>query len=88
VAGKYATLLAFLLVLALLAAHASRGEHTVYDRDTGRSMRTADRDVTVTARFDPADHAHEGGTCPDVIGTSPVETPSEFLATLQRFLAW
>jgi hypothetical protein len=50
-------------------------------------MRTADRDVTVTASFDPVDHVHERGTRLDFIGASPVKTPPEFLATLQRFLA-
>ena len=50
-------------------------------------LRTAKRTVTISARFDPADHVHERGTRLDFIGEKPVETPADFLATLERFLA-
>ncbi|HEV8438207.1 MAG TPA: hypothetical protein VGT40_08950 [Methylomirabilota bacterium] len=43
--------------------------------------------MTITARFDPADHVRERGTRVDFTGTKPVETPAAFPATLQRFLA-
>jgi len=51
-------------------------------------LRTAKRTVTISARFDPADHVHERGTRLDFIeDRPPVETPAAFAATLQRFLA-
>ncbi len=59
------------------------------DESVGETLRlrAAARDVTITARFDPADHVHERGTRVDFIGETPVETPAEFLPTLQHFLA-
>ena len=59
------------------------------DESVGEALRlrTAKRTVTISARFDPADHVHERGTRLDFIGEKPVETPAAFLATLQRFLA-
>jgi hypothetical protein len=137
VAGKGASLFAFLLVL--IAPSASRAEHEVYYRYTvlgyvgdesgrprpgvevelvrektgfsylGRTddtglyvivarlgdesageqlrLRAAGQTATVTARFDPADHARERGTRVDFIRGTRVETPADFTTTLQRFLA-
>jgi hypothetical protein len=45
------------------------------------------RRLTITARFDPANHTLERGTRVDFVGDRPVETPAAFAATLQRFLA-
>jgi len=50
-------------------------------------LRTAGRSVTITARFNPQDHVRERGTRVDFTGGRPVETPSAFPTTLERFLA-
>jgi len=50
-------------------------------------LRAAGQTVTITARFDPADHARERGTRVDFVRGTRVETPGAFAATLQRFLA-
>ena len=50
-------------------------------------LRAADASVTITARFDPADHARERGTRLDFLGGRSVETPAAFAGTLRRFLA-
>lgn len=59
------------------------------DESVGETLRlrTATRTVTISARFDPADHVHERGTRVDFIGERPVETPAAFPTTLQQFLA-
>jgi hypothetical protein len=43
--------------------------------------------VTLTVRFDPADHATDRGTRVDFTGRKPVESPTAFAGTLKRFLA-
>jgi hypothetical protein len=50
-------------------------------------VRVAGQSVTITARFDPADHTKERGTRVDFTGGKPVETSPAFAATLRRFLA-
>ncbi len=50
-------------------------------------LRAVGRSVTLTARFDPANHVRERGTRVDFMGGKHVETPTAFAATLQRFLA-
>jgi hypothetical protein len=43
--------------------------------------------MTLTARFDPADHTTERGTRVDFSARKPVESPTAFAGTLARFLA-
>jgi hypothetical protein len=50
-------------------------------------LRTAGRTTTIIARFDPANHIRERGTRVDFIAGAPVETPTTFAATLERFLS-
>jgi len=59
------------------------------DESMGESLRVrvAGQSVTITARFDPADHMKERGTRVDFTGGKPVETSPAFAATLRRFLA-
>jgi len=59
------------------------------DESMGESLRVrvAGQSVTITARFDPADHTKERGTRVDFTGGKPVETSPAFAATLHRFLA-
>lgn len=59
------------------------------DESMGESLRVrvAGQSVTITARFDPADHIEERGTRVDFTGEKPVETSPAFAATLRRFLA-
>ncbi len=59
------------------------------DESRGESLRVrvAGQSVTITARFDPADHMKERGTRVDFTGGKPVETSPAFAATLRRFLA-
>lgn len=45
------------------------------------------QELVITARFDPADHAHERGTRVDFVRGRPVERSSDFQATLRRVLA-
>ena len=49
-------------------------------------LRAAGQSVTITARFDPMDHARERGTRVDFIGGRNVESPTAFADTLRRFL--
>jgi len=49
-------------------------------------LRAAAQPVTIIARFDPRDHAHERGTRVDFLGPKFVETPSAFAMTLKLFL--
>jgi hypothetical protein len=50
-------------------------------------LRTGQQRVTITARFDPANHTRERGTRVDFVGGKSVETAKDFTATLRRFLA-
>jgi len=50
-------------------------------------LRAESRIVTLTARFDPADHATERGTRVDFIGRRSVESPTAFATTLKRYLS-
>jgi hypothetical protein len=43
--------------------------------------------VTLTARFDPADHDTERGTRVDFTARRPIESPTAFAVTLKRYLA-
>jgi hypothetical protein len=43
--------------------------------------------VTLTARFDPADHDTERGTRVDFTTRRPIESPTAFAVTLKRYLA-
>ena len=49
-------------------------------------LRAANRAMTLTARFDPADHATERGTRVDFTARQPVESPTAFAVTLKRYL--
>ncbi len=50
-------------------------------------LRIDAEETVITARFDPADHAHERGTRVDLVRGRPVESAKEFDATLRRVLA-
>ena len=50
-------------------------------------LRIDAQETVITARFDPADHAHERGTRVDLVRGRPVESAKEFDATLRRVLA-
>jgi hypothetical protein len=49
-------------------------------------LRAANQAMTLTARFDPADHATERGTRVDFTARRPVESPTAFAVTLKRYL--
>ena len=49
-------------------------------------LRAANQAMTLTARFDPADHATERGTRVDFTARQPVESPTAFAVTLKRYL--
>jgi hypothetical protein len=49
-------------------------------------LRAANQALTLTARFDPADHATERGTRVDFTARRPVESPTAFAVTLKRYL--
>ena len=49
-------------------------------------LRAANQGMTLTARFDPADHATERGTRVDFTARQPVESPTAFAVTLKRYL--
>ena len=49
-------------------------------------LRAGTDTVTITSRFDPADHLRERGTRVDFVGGRPVERPAAFASTLRRFL--
>ena len=49
-------------------------------------LRAANQAMTLTARFDPADHDTERGTRVDFTARQPVESPTAFAVTLKRYL--
>jgi len=49
-------------------------------------LRAANQAMTLTARFDPADHATERGTRVDFTARQPIESPTAFTVTLKRYL--
>lgn len=59
------------------------------DESAGETLqlRAGSQTLTLTARFDPADHATERGTRVDFTARRPVESPTAFAGTLKRFLA-
>lgn len=59
------------------------------DESAGESLhlRAEGQAMTLTARFDPADHATERGTRVDFTARKPVESPAAFAVTLKRYLA-
>jgi hypothetical protein len=59
------------------------------DESAGESLhlRAEGQATTLTARFDPADHATERGTRVDFTARKPVESPTAFAVTLKRYLA-
>jgi len=58
------------------------------DESAGESLqlRAEQQAMTLTVRFDPADHATERGTRVDFTARKPVETPTAFAGTLKRYL--
>ena len=50
-------------------------------------LRAEGQATTLTARFDPADHATERGTRVDFTARKPVESPTAFAVTLKRYLS-
>jgi len=58
------------------------------DESVGETLhlRAAGQAMTLTARFDPADHTTERGTRVDFSARKPVESPTAFAGTLARFL--
>ena len=58
------------------------------DESAGESLhlRAEGQAMTLTARFDPADHATERGTRVDFTARRPVESPTAFAGTLKRYL--
>jgi hypothetical protein len=58
------------------------------DESAGETLhvRAESQAMTVTVRFDPADHATERGTRVDFTARRPVESPTFFPGTLKRFL--
>jgi hypothetical protein len=59
------------------------------DESAGETLqlRAESQAMTLTARFDPADHATERGTRVDFTARRSVESPRAFAVTLKRFLA-
>ncbi|HEX4996261.1 MAG TPA: hypothetical protein VFX87_14855 [Methylomirabilota bacterium] len=59
------------------------------DESAGETLhlRADSQAMTLTARFDPADHATERGTRVDFTARRPVESPTAFAGTLKRYLA-
>lgn len=59
------------------------------DENAGESLhlRAEGQATTLTARFDPADHATERGTRVDFTARKPVESPTAFAVTLKRYLS-
>jgi len=49
-------------------------------------LRAANQSMTLSARFDPTDHATERGTRVDFTARRPVESPTAFAVTLKRYL--
>ena len=58
------------------------------DESAGESLhlRAEGQAMSLTARFDPADHATERGTRVDFTARKPVESPTAFAVTLKRYL--
>jgi len=58
------------------------------DESLGEALRlqAGGHSVTVTVRFDAADHIHERGTRVDFVGDRPVEKSADFAPTLERYL--
>lgn len=59
------------------------------DESAGETLkvRAESQAMTLTARFDPDDHATERGTRVDFTTRRPVESPPAFAGTLKRYLA-
>lgn len=59
------------------------------DESAGEALRlrAEDQAMSLTARFDPADHATERGTRVDFTARRPVESRTTFAGTLKRYLA-
>ncbi|MEX2220980.1 MAG: hypothetical protein WEG40_04205 [Candidatus Rokuibacteriota bacterium] len=59
------------------------------DKSAGERLqvRADGQTMTLTARFDPADHATERGTRVDFTGRRPIESWPAFTPTLKRYLA-
>ncbi len=59
------------------------------DESAGETLRlrAESQAVTLTARFDPADHDTERGTRVDFTARRPIESPTAFAVTLKRYLA-
>ena len=59
------------------------------DESAGETLqlRADSQAMTLTARFDPADHATDRGTRVDFTARRPVESPTAFAGTLKRYLA-
>jgi len=59
------------------------------DESAGEALqlRAENQALSLTARFDPADHATERGTRVDFTARKPVESPTTFAGTLKRYLA-
>jgi hypothetical protein len=59
------------------------------DESAGETLhlRAESQAMTVTVRFNPADHATERGTRVDFTARRPVESPTSFAGTLKRYLA-
>ena len=59
------------------------------DESAGEALqlRAENQAMSLTARFDPADHATERGTRVDFTARKPVESPTTFAGTLKRYLA-
>ncbi|MEK6665180.1 MAG: carboxypeptidase-like regulatory domain-containing protein [candidate division NC10 bacterium] len=59
------------------------------DESMGERLRVkaGPQSTTISARFDPQNHAVERGTRLDFLGKKAVERPTWFASTLKRFLA-
>ena len=59
------------------------------DESAGETLqvRAESQAMTLTARFNPDDHATERGTRVDFTARRPVESPTAFAGTLRRYLA-
>lgn len=59
------------------------------DESAGETLqlRAESQAMTLTVRFDPADHATERGTRVDFTARRPIESPTAFAGTLKRYLA-
>jgi hypothetical protein len=59
------------------------------DESAGETLqvRAESQAMTLTARFNPDDHATERGTRVDFTARRPVESPTAFAGTLKRYLS-